>query len=166
MKNIINIINEQDVILVNDEIENIIKNAIEQAILFEGHKTPFEINVLLVDNLEIKMINFQNRDIDSDTDVLSFPMLCFDEKNKIIDNFGDGDYNKDNNTYLLGDIVISLEKAATQATDFGHSFQREVGFLTVHSMLHLFGFDHTNEKDTKIMREKEEMILGKINLFR
>lgn len=106
----------------------------------------YEVSVLVTDNAGIHALNREHRDIDRETDVLSFPM-----------EDGEG---------LLGDIVLSLEKAYAQAAEFGHSPTREVAFLTVHSMMHLFGYDHIEEDDRIKMRAMEEKILSGMGLMR
>ena len=112
---------------------------------------PAEVSISFVDNQEIKQLNAEFRSRDMETDVLSFPL----GENGVFDK------NEDTGAYMLGDIVISVEKAVSQAKLYGHSFQREMGFLTVHSMLHLLGYDHeTGGLEAAKMREKEEMILS------
>lgn len=116
-----------------------------------------EVSISFIDNKEIQILNWEFRGKDIDTDVLSFPL----------GEDGVYDKNEDTGAYQLGDIVISVEKAVTQAELYGHSFQREMGFLTVHSMLHLLGYDHENGGlEAAQMREKEEMILAKLGLTR
>ena len=111
----------------------------------EGFDGSAQVDVTLVDNAQIHEINRQQRNIDAPTDVLSFPL---GEK-------------------LLGNIVISLERAQRQAEDFGHSFNREVGYLTVHSMLHLLGYDHVQGGLEAVhMREKEETVMKRVGLPR
>ena len=97
------------------------------------------------------------------TDVLSFPLLEYDEEGNILDEYMD--FNPDGEMFL-GDIVISLERAAEQAEEYGHSFEREVGFLTVHSMLHLFGYDHMTPEDEEEMFGYQEDILKEMGLLR
>ena len=118
---------------------------------FEG---PAEISVTFVDNAQIKELNKQYRDKDIETDVLSFPMG------------ENGVYDKDIETgaQILGDVVISMEKARDQAELYGHSFQREVGYLTAHSVLHLLGYDHIDNMERVRMREKEELIMEQLGL--
>lgn len=153
--------NTQDKIEVTDALEKLIKDVAEGVLEFEEIDEKCEVNVMFADNEQIRGINREQRDIDRATDVLSFPFL--DAKNGDItvsdEDFYDG--------YLsLGDIVISLERAKEQAEEYGHSFEREVGFLTCHSMLHLLGYDHIDEADRVIMRKKEEEILKKLKLTR
>ena len=116
-----------------------------------------EISVTFVDNEAIHELNKQHRNIDRETDVLSFPL----------GENGEYDINPSNGAKLLGDIVISAEKAVEQAKLYNHSLQREIGFLTVHSMLHLLGYDHELGGIEEVrMREKEEKVLTKLGLKR
>lgn len=156
--------NEQDKIPVDGEIENIVKLSVETAAEEFIKDVSLEISVTFTDNEGIKVINNEFRNIDKETDVLSFPQLEFDVLGVI-----KPEYMPLSDMYpnvMLGDIVLSLEKAESQAQEFGHSFLREVSYLTVHSMLHLFGFDHIVDEDKLIMREKEEEIMSKIGLTR
>lgn len=129
----------------------------------EGHDGLFEISISFVDDDQIRVINRQFRDVDAPTDVLSFPLSPDGESFDI--NAGTG-------AKLLGDIVISLERASAQADEFGHSFKRETAYLTAHSMLHLLGYDHVDgadvppEKSGPVMREKEEKVLEKLGITR
>ncbi len=121
-----------------------------------------EVSVTIVDNEEIREINNAERGIDSATDVLSFPMLEFDEEGNVLDC--EFDFVEDD-VILLGDIVISAERAGEQAESFGHSFKREMAFLTVHSMLHLLGYDHVDDPEgeaTMIRKQKEILDMLKI----
>ncbi len=123
----------------------------------EGFEDNAEVSVRFVDNDTIHELNKQFRNIDRPTDVLSFPLG------------EDGEYDTDLSTgvKLLGDIVISIPKAMEQAQEYNHSLQREIGFLTVHSMLHLLGYDHEDGGIEEVhMREKEETVLTKIGLKR
>lgn len=123
----------------------------------ENFPVSAEISVRIVDNASIRELNRQYRDIDRETDVLSFP-LCSE---------GEYDVNPATDLCLLGDIVISAEKAYAQAQEYGHSFQREIAFLTVHSMLHLLGYDHeVSGIEAVHMREKEEKVLTELGLKR
>ena len=150
---------EQDKVKISEELLKSINDIIiaceeEEDIRFEN-----EISLTFTDNENIRQINKEYRDIDSETDVLSFPMYEkeeLEEEKKSLDGF----------IKMLGDIVISVEKAKQQAIDFGHSFEREVCYLVCHSMFHLMGYDHIDEEDKKIMREKEEKIMNKFNITR
>ena len=118
---------------------------------FEG---PAEISVTFTDNAGIRELNRQYRDKDIDTDVLSFPM----------GENGVYDVDMETGAKILGDVVISMEKARDQAERFGHSFQREVGYLTAHSVLHLLGYDHIDNLEKVRMREKEELVMEQLGL--
>ena len=113
-----------------------------------------EVSVTFVDNAEIRRLNRRFRYKDTETDVLSFPL-------------GEGgvyDVNPATGAKLLGDVVLSMEKAEEQAALYEHSFEREVCYLTVHSMLHLLGYDHMNEEEKRVMRMKEETVMNQIGL--
>lgn len=133
-------------------------------------KCPFEaeVSITLVDNTTIKEMNKEHRDIDRITDVLSFPLIDFDMPGDFsFITEEDNDYfNLDTGELLLGDIVISVEKAKDQAIEFGHSFERELGFLIVHSMLHLFGYDHMEDYEADLMFSLQESVLEKVGLVR
>ena len=138
-------------------LEEGLRRVITAALAAEGVALPCEISVLLTDDAGIRQINADMRNIDRATDVLSFPM----------GENGEYDLNEDTGAYILGDVVISMEKAVEQAEMYGHSLSREVGFLTVHSMLHLLGYDHENGGiEAVIMREKEETVLSRLGLSR
>lgn len=141
---------------VTDELKDLIKTCCEAALECESFDEAAAADVTLVSNKKIREYNRDFRGVDRATDVLSFPM-------------GDGEeYDQDPDTgeCLLGDIVISLEKASEQAAEYGHSYEREVGFLTIHSMLHLLGYDHIDESEGDEMRAHEKIILNKIGLTR
>ena len=130
---------------------------------------PYQISLLFVDDEEIREINLETRNIDRATDVLSFPMLDY-EKGKvykdIYTNFEFDETFKDGEELVLGDMVLSLERALEQSEEYGHSYEREVCYLVVHSILHLLGYDHMEEEEKKIMRKREEEILNKLNIKR
>jgi probable rRNA maturation factor len=154
--------NEQDKEELTHEIEKAISDVCEAVLREEECDFDAQISVTLVDNESIREINREQRDIDRATDVLSFPMLEFDE-----DGNADGEYETDGDFVVLGDIVISMERAREQATEFGHSFLREVAFLTAHSMLHLLGYDHVDDKEgEEIMCEKQEKVLNSLGITR
>lgn len=159
----ISIRNEQDKLKVTKEIRDTVKLCIKKSLDFMELGDSFEISVMFVDDEEIRTLNNFHRNIDRSTDVLSFPMLEYDEDGKIIEEYAD--FNK-NGELLLGDIVISLEHAEAQAEEYGHSLLREIGFLTVHSMLHLFGYDHMTDEDEREMFSYQEEILKEAGLER
>lgn len=140
----------------------VIKKAIKAALKAENIDCPCLINVMLTDNEGIREINRDQRGIDSATDVLSFPMneLSPGEFDESVCEY---DYEQD--AVMLGDMVISLERCSAQAGEFGHSFEREVGYLTVHSTLHLLGYDHLDEgEQKKRMRTREKAIMELVKL--
>lgn len=142
-------------------IRSNIRRCIRQTLDAEGIRVPCEINVLVTNNAGIQTINRESRNIDAPTDVLSFPMFQLEAGNPP----QDWTEYQDPATGLvpLGDMCISLERAQAQAQEFGHSVRREVGYLTIHSMLHLLGYDHLDEGEQKRqMRRREEAIASTI----
>lgn len=133
-------------------------------------KFPYEaeVNLTLTDNEGIRRINKEFREIDRPTDVLSFPLLSYDSPGdfSFLEKEEEDDFNPDTGEALLGDIIISVDKVKEQAAEFGHSEKREYAFLIVHSMLHLFGFDHMTEEDAAVMEEKQKLILSDLNILR
>lgn len=155
--------NEQEKVEISNDIEKTIEAVIEYTLKYEECDFDAEVSVTIVDNDSIREINHDTRNIDAPTDVLSFPMLYFDENGDIIDS----DFDMDGDNLILGDIVISAERALEQAKEFGHSFRREIAFLTVHSMLHLLGYDHVEDPEgEKIMFGKQEEILNELGITR
>lgn len=154
--------NNQDKIDFTDELSEVIKAVCDEALKEEKAEFDAEISVTITDNEEIRRINKEFRNKDAATDVLSFPMLEPDDEGEFCTDFEcDGEY------VVLGDIVISLERAAEQAQSYGHSLKREVAFLTAHSMLHLFGYDHVDDVEGEsIMNEKQDRILENLNITR
>ena len=142
-------------------VASIIKKCINATLEAEGVTADCEINVLVTNDKGIHAINLASRQIDRPTDVLSFPMFQLEPGNPP----ADWEEYEDFETGLvpLGDMCISLERAQAQAKEFGHSAKREVGYLTIHSMLHLLGYDHLDEGPMKAqMRGREEAIAGTI----
>lgn len=159
----------QEKIKPTEELIDKIKATIDFALKEEGVKVPYQISLLFVDNEEIRKINRENRSIDRETDVLSFPMLDYEKDKVYKDMYLDYDFDEtfmDGDELVLGDIVLSLEKALEQSKEYNHSFEREVSYLVVHSVLHLLGYDHMEEEEKKIMRNEEEKILSKMNIVR
>lgn len=135
----------------------LVRRACSAVLATEGFSDLAEVNVTFVNDEEIKELNANFRNIEKSTDVLSFPL----------GENGVYDINPENNAKMLGDIVISVDHAVHQAELYGHSIQREISFLTVHSMLHLLGYDHVNGGLEQMkMREKEEKVLAKLGLVR
>ncbi len=147
---------------VEESITDSIIKAINQVLEDQKVEVEADISVTLTDNEEIREINNNYRGIDKETDVLSFPMLEYEKPGAIFAS--DEDFEDDK--LVLGDIVISVEKAFAQAAEYGHSPEREFAFLAAHSALHLLGYDHMTEEDEKIMFEKQELSLDNIGLTR
>ena len=155
MSNKVLITNEQKTVKVPSGLRILIRRACNAVLEHENFEGPAEISVTFVDNAAIAELNNQYRNKPMPTDVLSFPLG--------VD--GQYDINETNGCKMLGDIVISMERAMEQANLYGHSLQREVAFLTVHSMLHLLGYDHENGGLEAVrMREREEAILIQLGL--
>lgn len=161
--------NRQNKITVNSELEEILSKTISFALQEEEVKVPYEVSLVFVDNEEIRKINNETRHIDKETDVLSFPMLDYPKDKVFKEVYKEYNFDKtflDGEDLILGDIVLSLEKALEQSKEFNHSFNREAAYLVVHSILHLLGYDHMEEDEKIIMRGREEEILKKLYLTR
>ena len=144
--------NAQKAVKITPEIKDLLRKAIKTALEYENFGRDAEVSVSFVTNDEIHELNRNYRGVDRTTDVLSFPMLDGDAD--------DGDVDIDSDSVVLGDIIISAEKAVDQATAYGHSVERELSFLAVHSTLHLLGYDHErSEEEEKDMFERQEKIL-------
>lgn len=149
--------NEQNEFKIPAGVRMLVRRCCTAVLAMEEFEGKAEVSVMFVDDDTIHQLNKQHRDIDRSTDVLSFPL----------GENGVYDINNDTGAKLLGDIVISIPHALDQADRYGHSLQREIGFLTVHSMLHLLGYDHVNGGIESVrMREKEETVLTKLGLKR
>ena len=142
------------------DAEPVITKVIDMAL--EIHQCPYaaEVNVILTDNASIAAINQEYRNLAKPTDVLSFPMISYETMS------AEDCFDPDSGELILGDIIISVEKVIEQAEAYGHSRERELGFLTAHSMLHLFGYDHMEEDERIDMEEKQEAILARLGLYR
>lgn len=153
LKHKIYITNDQKKLPFPPPLRQLVRQAVREALAHEEFDEPAEVSVTLVDNEAIHALNREYRKVDRPTDVLSFPM--FDE------DFDDGE------RVVLGDIVLSLEKAASQAEEYGHSLEREVAFLVVHSVLHLLGYDHEEGKAAESeMFARQEAVLSAMGLAR
>ena len=147
--------NNQHEVRIPVGIRLLIRRCCQAVLVSEHFKQDAEVSVTFVNNTEIQKLNRIYRKKDRPTDVLSFPM----------GQDGHYDVNKETGAALLGDVVISLEMAMHQARIYGHSLEREVGFLTVHSVLHLLGYDHeTSPLEERKMREKEESVLEELGI--
>ena len=149
--------NKQKAVKIPTGVRMLVRRCCNAVLLQEEFDGSAEISVTFVDNEEIHKLNKQYRNIDRETDVLSFPL----------GENGEYDINHDTGAKMLGDVVISLPKAVEQADMYGHSLQREIAFLTVHSVLHLLGYDHEGGGIEAVhMREKEESVLTQLGLKR
>ena len=141
-------------------ITNIVQQCVEAALREEKVSVPCEINVLITNDRGIRAINNASRNIDKPTDVLSFPMFQLEPG---VPPEDESYLDPETGLCPLGDMAISLERAISQAKEFGHSVRREVGYLTIHSMLHLLGYDHMDEGEEKArMRQREEAIAATV----
>ena len=152
---------------VDFDYEKVAGSVVECALDFLDCPYEAQVNLLITDNEEIRRINKEYRDIDSDTDVLSFPMIEYETAGDFscIDEEGDF-FDPDSGELILGDIIICAGKVFDQASEYGHSVKREFAFLVAHSILHLTGFDHMNEGDAALMEEKQRIILDKLGIKR
>ena len=152
----VNIVFKQKNIKLPTGIRLLIRKACNATLQYEQFAGPAEVDVTVVNDDMIKEMNSQFRNIDSATDVLSFPL----------GSDGNYDINPETNAKMLGDIVISQDKVFEQAESYGHSVRREFAFLIAHSMLHLCGYDHMNPEEAARMEEKQEQILQKLGITR
>ena len=149
------------------DYNTIIKKVVEEAIDFVKCAFECEVNVTIVDNDSIKEINKAQRDIDKETDVLSFPLIDYDSPADFTNVEDDINYfNPDSGELMLGDIVISYDRVVSQAIEYIHSIVREIAFLTAHSMRHLFGYDHIKEDEREDMENKQNIILNNLGITR
>lgn len=145
----------------NHQYEDIIKRVIEQCFKEEKlEQSKLYINIILTTPQNIRKANKEYRNIDRETDVLSFPMF---EKFELDEKIKNMDFEHED---ILGDIIISIERVQEQAKEYGHSFEREFSYMLVHGFYHLMGYDHIEEKDKIIMRPKEENVLNKLGIVR
>ena len=149
------------------ECESLAKRVIEAAIDYVDCPYEAEVNLLLTLNDEIHDMNRNFREIDRATDVLSFPMVDYEQAGefKFLDDAMEY-FNPETGELMLGDIVITKEKAISQAEEYGHSIEREYAFLIAHSMLHLFGYDHMEEEERIVMEDKQTEILEQLQILR
>ena len=161
--------NRQEKLNVDEEFINSLEAVCDFVLKKEGVNCKYQISLLFVDNEEIREINRETRNIDRATDVLSFPMLDYPNKKFFKDFYIDYNFDEtflDGDELVLGDIVLSLERALEQSEEYNHSYKREVPYLVVHSILHLLGYDHMEEDDKAIMRKREEELLGELKISR
>lgn len=145
----------------NKEYEEIIKKVVEECFEVENlRESKLYISITLTTPENIRKYNKEYRNIDKETDVLSFPMF---EKDELESKIKNKDFE---NIDILGDMVISIPQVKVQAKEFGHSFERELAYMVVHSFYHLMGYDHIEEVDRLVMRPKEEFVLNRLNITR
>ena len=148
--------NTQDKLPITYCLKLLVRHAVCETLDYEGYANDCGVSVTFTDNEGIRELNRRFRGIDAPTDVLSFPLFDYD---------GTEEPPADEFENMLGDVVLSLERAATQAEEYGHSFEREVAFLTVHSMLHLLGYDHVNSEEEEMdMRRRQRAVLERMGL--
>lgn len=140
----------QDDIEITEEIKNLIEKSISAVLKVENLDENVEVSVSFVGDDEIRDLNREYRGVDKSTDVLSFPM----DDEFIIDN------------RILGDVIINTRRVMEQAEELGHSNERELSYLTVHSILHLLGYDHMEDEDKKEMREREKLAMKELSIYR
>ena len=149
--------NSQQKAEISYKLKRLVRLAVEATLAYEQYNMDCEVSVTFTDDEGIRKLNRSFRKIDSATDVLSFPLFNYEEDGEEVPI--------DETQNMLGDIVISLERAAAQADEFGHSFEREVAFLTVHSTLHLLGYDHVNSEDEELdMRRRQTAVMEMLGL--
>lgn len=163
-----------DILLVSEEgdfpYETLLKQCITAALGAEGMALPCEINVLITDDAGIRQINWEQRGVDSPTDVLSFPMFQLIPGQPVTEDSDDeAQLDPATGRLPLGDMAISYERARAQAEEFGHGVDRELGYLAVHSVLHLLGYDHMDGEDGPMkrqMRRREKEIMDNLKLYK
>lgn len=149
-------------------VEEIARKVMEAVLKYEGCPYEAEVNLLITDLNKIREYNRIHREIDKETDVLSFPNVDYDFPSDFSYVQAEPSFylNPDTQELILGDIVLCAEKADMQAREYGHSLLREFAFLITHSMLHLLGYDHMNAEEEKVMFDKQEEILQKLGITR
>lgn len=146
--------NLQEEVAVDDSLTAFLTGVVREVLESDGYGEEAEVSLVFVDDAYIRGLNHQYRGVDSPTDVLSFAM----QEGEALPG--------EEEEIILGDVVISLQTAGRQAREYGHSFRREVAYLTVHGVLHLLGYDHQDEEERRVMRRKEEEVLSRLNLPR
>lgn len=148
--------------------EELVNKVILACMDYEECPYEAEINVLFTDDENIRQINSEYRAIDAPTDVLSFPAVDYDipgDFSRLEEDVASY-FNPESGELILGDIVISVERALMQAEEYGHTIEREIAFLTAHSMFHLFGYDHMEKEEARVMEQKQEAVLEKLQIYR
>lgn len=165
----LNLENEQDHITLDAEFLKKLNDALEAVMMGEGVEYDADVTLFLVDDEEIRRINREYRSIDGPTDVLSFPVIRYEEGRVFSESYDEANLTDDmflGDSLLLGDIFLSGERARSQSLEYGHSLLREVVFLFVHSLLHLLGYDHLKEEDRLRMEAKQGHYMSEIGVER
>ena len=160
-------IEEEGTVILPFDVKETAELMAETVLEYEDCPYEAEVNLLLTDNEEIRVMNREYRQIDRATDVLSFPMLEYEIPGDLscIEERADA-FNPETGELMLGDIVISKDRVISQAEEYGHSVRREYAFLIAHSMLHLLGYDHMEEDERKIMEDRQRGIMEKAGILR
>ncbi len=149
--------NTQEVVPLTYKLKMLVRRAVEETLDYEQYGNPCEVSITFTDNASIHELNRKFRGVDRPTDVLSFPLFDYEGESE--------EPPVDELMGMLGDVVLSLEQAVKQAEEYGHTLEREVAFLTVHSMLHLLGYDHeTGEADEADMRARQSAVMERMGL--
>lgn len=148
--------------------EELAERVVEFAIEHEGFPYDAEVSLTLTGDEGIRVFNRNCREIDAPTDVLSFPLISYEKAGDFscLENHYEDNFNPDTGEIMLGDIVLSVERVKKQAAEYGHSEQREFAFLILHSMMHLFGYDHMTPEEAAVMEERQNMILNAMQILR
>lgn len=150
------------------DYESLVKKVMEACMDYEECPYEAEINLLFTNDEEIQQINQEYREIDKPTDVLSFPLIEYEtpgDFSKLEEDVFDC-FHPETGELLLGDIVISVDRAKQQAAEYGHTLEREIAFLTAHSMFHLFGYDHMEDEERILMEKKQNEVLAQLQILR
>ena len=152
----------------NFDYEKVAETVVSASLEQESFPYEAEVNLTLTDNKGIHAINKEYRQIDRPTDVLSFPMLSYETPGdfSFLSDENEDDFNPDTGELLLGDIVLCVQKIKEQADKYGHSEKRELAFLTAHSMMHLFGYDHMTPEESAVMEAKQNEVLERLGITR
>lgn len=152
----------------NFDYEELLRKVMEECLAYENCPYEAEVSLLLTDDEEIREINREFRNIDAATDVLSFPTIEYETPGDFsgLEEAAEMYFHPESGELLLGDIVISVERAIVQAQEYGHPLTREIAFLTAHSMLHLMGYDHMEEEERALMEARQEEILMRLGISR
>jgi probable rRNA maturation factor len=150
------------------DYKQLVTKVVNETLDYEQCPYETELNIIFTTNEEIHLINKEYRGIDSSTDVLSFPMIDYENPSdfSVVEAQTGIFFNPESGELLLGDIILSIDKITEQADNYGHSKEREMAFLIAHSVLHLCGYDHILDEDRAIMEEKQKIILNNLNILR